>query len=86
MKFFLHSGFPSGTLHTKKFQERLILVFEANGALSRENETKIVKITHSVLYSPVASKTSWGWNRAVVQKKWQRPFLIKTIRCGKLEN
>ena len=27
----------------------LILVFEANSALSRENETKCVKITHSVL-------------------------------------
>ena len=25
----------------------LILAFEANSALSRENETKIVKITHS---------------------------------------
>ena len=31
----------------KKFQKKLILVFEANSALSRENETKIVKITHS---------------------------------------
>ena len=27
----------------------LILAFEANSALSRENETKIVKITHSVM-------------------------------------
>ena len=50
-------------------QKTLILAFEANSALSHENETKIVKITHSVLYSPVALKTSWGWNRAVVQKK-----------------
>ena len=31
----------------KKFQETLILPFEANSALSRKNETKIVKITHS---------------------------------------
>ena len=27
-----------------------ILAFEANSALSRENETKIVKITHSAAY------------------------------------
>ena len=32
---------------SKKFQTTLILAFEANSALSRENETKIVKITHS---------------------------------------
>ena len=49
LKFFLHSGYPSGTLRSKKFQTTLILAFEANSALSRENETKIVKITHSVL-------------------------------------
>ena len=29
--------------------ETLILAFEANSALSRENETKIVKITHSAI-------------------------------------
>ena len=29
------------------FQKMFILAFEANSALSRENETKIVKITHS---------------------------------------
>ena len=40
---------PSGPLRSKKFQKTLILAFEANNALSRENETKIVKITHSVL-------------------------------------
>ena len=28
-------------------QKTLILAFEANSALSHENETKIVKITHS---------------------------------------
>ena len=33
----------------KKIQTTLILAFETNGALSRENETKIVKITHSAL-------------------------------------
>ena len=32
----------------KFFQKMLILAFEANSTLSRENETKIVKITHSV--------------------------------------
>ena len=31
------------------FQKTLILAFEANSALSHENETKIVKITHSEL-------------------------------------
>ena len=45
-KKFLHSGSPSRTIHSKKFQTMLILAFEANGA-SCENETKIVKITHS---------------------------------------
>merc|ERR1712141_212234 len=34
-------------LRSKKFQKTLILAFEANSALSRKNETKIVKITHS---------------------------------------
>ena len=34
-------------LHSKFFQKTLILAIEANSALSRENETKIVKITHS---------------------------------------
>merc|ERR1712150_3563 len=34
-------------LHSKKFQKTLILVFEANSALSCENETKILKIAHS---------------------------------------
>ena len=38
---------PLGTLRSKKFQTTLILAFEANSALSRENETKIVKITYS---------------------------------------
>ena len=55
LKFFLTPLAPSGPLRSKKFQKTLILAFqktlilafEANGALSRENETKIVKITHS---------------------------------------
>ena len=33
----------SGPLRSKKFQTTLILAFEANSALTRENETKIVK-------------------------------------------
>ena len=37
---------PSEPLRSKKFQTTLILAFEP---LSRENETEIVKITHSVL-------------------------------------
>ena len=31
----------------KNLKKTLILAFEANSALSHENETKIVKITHS---------------------------------------
>ena len=38
----------SGSLHLNFFQKMLSLAFEANSALFRENETKIVKITHSV--------------------------------------
>ena len=39
---------PFGTAPFEKFQKALILAFEANSAfLSLENETKIVKITHS---------------------------------------
>ena len=47
MKNFLTPLAPSGPLRSKFFQKTLILAFEANSALSRENETKIVKITHS---------------------------------------
>ena len=36
----------------EKFPKTLILAFEANIALSCENETKIVKITYSVLAIP----------------------------------
>ena len=45
--FFFTPLAPFGLLHSKKFPKTLILAFEANSALSRENETKIVKITHS---------------------------------------
>ena len=38
---------PLGTLRSKKFQTTLILAFEANSALSHENESKFVKITYS---------------------------------------
>ena len=47
-EIFLTPLAPSGPLHSKKFQT-LILAFDANSALSCENETKIVKITHSEL-------------------------------------
>ena len=46
MKFFLTAG-SFGAAPLKKIQTSLILAFEANSALSWENETKIVKITHS---------------------------------------
>ena len=39
---------PEGASGVKKIlQKTLILAFEENSALSRKNETKIVKITHS---------------------------------------
>jgi hypothetical protein len=47
MKFFLTPLATSVLLRSKKNQTMLILAFEANSALSRENETKIVKIIHS---------------------------------------
>ena len=49
MKFFLTLLATSEPLSSKKFQTTLILAFEANSALSCENETKIVKITHSAV-------------------------------------
>ena len=45
-KFSHSAGFFWAT-PPEKFQKTLILAFEANSALSRKNETKIVKITHS---------------------------------------
>ena len=59
MKFFLHSRYPSGTLRSKKFQKTLILAFGANSALSRENKTKIVKITHSAYCTRLCNGTPW---------------------------
>ena len=66
-KFFI-PGPLWGPLRSKKFQKTLILAFEANSALSRENETKIVKITHS------ASQRK-SWNKKVQQRKW-KPFFF----------
>ena len=47
-----HSAGPFGTAIFEKIQKTLILVFEAKSALSRENETKIVKITYSATFCP----------------------------------
>ena len=47
--FFFTLLAPSWLLHSKKIQKTLILAFEANSALSCENETKIVTITHSAV-------------------------------------
>ena len=47
----LHSAGPFGAAPFEKIKKMLILAFEANSALSRENETKIVKITHSAIYT-----------------------------------
>ena len=41
------SYISQGRYIRKKFQNTLILAFRANSALSRENETKLVKITHN---------------------------------------
>ena len=38
MKFFLHSRFPSRTLHSKFFQKTLILALEENSVLFCQNE------------------------------------------------
>ena len=46
-EIFSHFADPFGAAPFKKFQTTLILAFEANSALSREKETKIVKIKHS---------------------------------------
>ena len=46
-EIFFHSAGPFGAAPFEKFQTTLILGFEANSALSCENETKIVKIIHS---------------------------------------
>ena len=61
-EIFSSLGWPfKGPLHLKKFQQTLILAFEANSAaLSRENETKIVKITHSVPFFRSKTKKRRG--------------------------
>ena len=41
---------PQSQRSEKIFQKTLILAFEANSALSHENKTKIVKITHSASF------------------------------------
>ena len=48
-EIFLTPLASSGPLRSKFFPKMLILAFEANSTLSRENETQIVKTTHSVL-------------------------------------
>ena len=45
-EIFSNGASPLESLHLNFFQKTLILAFEANSALSRENETKIMKITH----------------------------------------
>ena len=50
-EIFSHSAGPFRATPFEKFQKTLILAFEANSALSFENETKIVKITHSVAHN-----------------------------------
>ena len=60
--FFFTPLAPSGPLHSKKFQKMLILAFEANSALSRENETKIVKITHSAWSQQEKNYICQIWN------------------------
>ena len=43
---------PSGPVCSKKNSKTLILAFEADNAFSCENETKILKITHSADLCP----------------------------------
>ena len=61
---------PLGPLRLKFFQKELILAFEANSALSRENETKIVKITHSALSQ---KKTDIKYDLTFLSKKQNPP-------------
>ena len=50
-EIFSHSAGPFGTAPFEIFPKKMILAFEANSArsLTRKNETKIVKITHSAM-------------------------------------
>ena len=46
-EIFSHSTGPFGAAPFEKFSINVDFSFEANSALSQENETEIVKITHS---------------------------------------
>ena len=76
---------PSGQLRSKKFQKTLILAFEANNALSRENETKIVKITHSaqsykLQCSQNLQKTVTGRQKCIIwQVKLKKNILARHL-------
>ena len=71
-EFFFHSGSPSGTLHSKKFQKTLILAFEANSALSSQNglfsvfylivQNVLIKLTSSYMSSLWAALQGCGPN------------------------
>ena len=76
-EIFSHSAspFPSGPLGSKKSQKTLILAFEANSALSHENESKIVKITNSE--QPEQNFTTWP---RVVESSQLVMGLMKTRR------
>ena len=59
LKSFWIERFRRSQPSQKKFQKTLILAFEANSALSCENETKIVKITHSAYVTDKQSFVCW---------------------------
>ena len=65
---------PFGQLYSKIFYKMLILALEANSALSWENETKIEKITHSVLLL-----APWSLDITFEELTWNRSFIIITI-------
>ena len=78
--FFFTPLAPSGPLRSKKFQKTLILAFEANSALSHENETKIVKITHSALLTFPISKFCLI-NKYKEAEDWLRTGDIEEEQC-----
>ena len=86
--FFFTPLAPSGPLHSEKFQKTLILAFqktlilafEANSALSRENETKIVKITHSVLLNLAAADAHCSGICIKSPRGLDRAFLVGVSR------
>ena len=85
-EIFSHSTDPFWAALLKKFQTTLILAFEANSALSRKNETKIVKITHSDTpriqnwYFHVENKTEWQF---ATLEFWQEKLLCGLFSRGK---